>query len=101
MSPPSTPSWRTRGGSRLSAAAPPLMRRLLNDQRGFEGHGARHVVEVRRGRHDCLVDLRELLLGAAALYADDVAQVFVARRYTRIDAEETSQIDLTMCLDLQ
>ena len=39
--------------------------------------------------------------GAAALDADNIAQLFVARRYGRIDAEEAAKIDLAVGLDLE
>src|SRR5260221_5169264 len=45
------------------------------------------------------MDFGELLFGAATLYADDVAQVFVARRYGGIDSEESAEVDLTDGLD--
>jgi len=44
----------------------------LDDQSRPEVNWPRHVVEVRRGRHHRLVDLGELLPGAAALDADGV-----------------------------
>src|SRR5262249_8233600 len=76
-------------------------RRLLDDEGRLEGHGPGHVVEVGRGRHHRLVDLGELLLGAAALDADDVAQVFVARRNCGIDSRETAELDVTVAFDPQ
>src|SRR6476660_5651823 len=73
----------------------------LDDQGWFESHGPGHVVEVRRGCHNRLVDFGELLLGAATLDADGVAQVLVARRHGRIDPEKAAEIDLTAGLDRQ
>ena len=58
-------------GSRWSAATAPS-HRLLDDEARFEGHRPGHIVKVGRGRHHRLVDLGELLLGAATLDADDV-----------------------------
>src|SRR5262249_28532424 len=76
-------------------------RRSLDDEGWFEGYGPGHVVEVGRGRHHRLVDLGELLLGAAAFDADGVAQVLVARRHGGIDPEEAAKVDLAIGLDLQ
>src|SRR6185437_7723249 len=76
-------------------------RRSLDDESRIEGHGSRHVVEVGRRRHHRLVDLGELFLSAAALDADNVAQLFVARRHGRIDSKEAAEIDLPIGLDLQ
>src|SRR6266446_345232 len=93
---------RSKGrGSRWSAAASPPTRRSLDDEGRFEGHGPGHVVEIGRGRHHRLVDRGELLLGAAALDADDIAQILVARRHGGIDSEEAAEVDLTIGLDLQ
>src|SRR5262249_9706917 len=75
--------------------------RSLNDEDRFERHRPGHVVEVGRGRHHRLVERGELLLGAAALDADGVAQRLVAGRYRRIDAEEAAQIDVAVGLDLE
>src|SRR5262249_55675724 len=63
--------------------------------------GPRHVVEVGRRRHHRLVDLGELFFGATAFDADDVAQVFVARRHCGIDSEEATEINLTVGFNLQ
>src|ERR1700736_3202506 len=76
-------------------------RRSLDHEGRFEGHGPGHVVEVGRGRHHRLVDIGELLLSAATLDADDVAQVLVPRRHGGIDSEEAAEIDVTISLDLQ
>src|SRR3984893_7952533 len=76
-------------------------RRSLDHEGRFEGHGPGHVVEVGRGRHHRLVDIGELLLSAATLDADNVAQVLVPRRHGGIDSEEAAEIDVTISLDLQ
>jgi len=44
------------------------------------------------------VDFGELLLRAASLDADDVAQIVVARRYGGIDSEEAAEVNLTIGL---
>src|SRR6266403_3691961 len=99
---PKETSWK-RG-----ARQPPICgrlaapnRRSLDNEGRFEGHGPGHVVEIGRSRHHRLVDLSELLLGAAALDADDVAQVLVPRRHGGIDSEEAAKIELAIGLDLQ
>jgi hypothetical protein len=89
-------------GSRWSATAfAAASLRSLDDEGRFERHWPEHVVEVGRGRHHRRVDLRELLLGAATLDADGVAQVLVARRHGGIDPEEAAKVNLTIGLDLE
>src|SRR5436190_686383 len=63
--------------SRLAAASG----RSPDNEGRSERHSPRHVVEVGRGRHHRLVNLREVLLGAATLDVDDVAQFLVACRH--------------------
>src|SRR5207248_3257855 len=84
-----------------SAAAPAWSRRSLDDEGRFEGHGARHVVEVGRGRHHCVVDFGKLLLGAVALDANGVTEALITVRDAGIDAEEAAEIDLSLGLDGQ
>jgi transcriptional regulator GlxA family with amidase domain len=67
---------------------------LLDDQRWFESNGPGHIVEVRRGCHDRLMHLGELLLGAVTLDADGVVQVLIALRHGRIDPQEASTLIL-------
>src|SRR5215469_11958984 len=75
--------------------------RSLDDESWFQGDALRDVVEIRRRRHHRLVHLGELFLAAAALDADDVAQILVARWYRGIDPEETAEVDVAFSLDLQ
>src|SRR4051812_22000366 len=99
---PKETSWKQAARQPLVCgrlAAPSC--RSLDKEGRFEGHGPGHVVEIGRGRHHRLVDLGELLLGAAALDPDDVAQVLVARRHGGIDSEEAAEIKLAIGLDLQ
>src|SRR5712672_2992287 len=99
---PKETSWKE--GARQSLVCGRLAgpsRRSLDNEGRFEGHGLGHVVEVGRGRHHRLVDLGELLLGAATLDANDVAQVLVARRHGGIDSKEAAEINLAIGLDLQ
>src|SRR5262245_39743489 len=85
----------------MNQSVPAGLWRSFDDEDGFEVHGPGHVVEVGRGRHHRLMDFGELLLCAAALDADGVAQLLLARWHGRIDSEEAAEIDLTVDLDLQ
>jgi hypothetical protein len=59
----------------MNQSGPAALVRSFDDEDGFEVHEPGHVVEVGRGRHHRIVDFGELLLGAAALDADDVVQL--------------------------
>jgi AraC-like DNA-binding protein len=96
---PKETSWKQGARQPLvSGRRAASSRRSLDHEGGLEGHGPGHVVEIGRGRHHRLVDLGELLFGAATLDADDVAQILVARPQGGIDSEETTEVDLTIGL---
>src|SRR5437762_3750357 len=70
---PRTPAGANGGVAACLRPPAPRNHRSLDDERRFEGHGPRHVVEVGRGRHHGIVDFGELLLRAVALDANGVA----------------------------
>src|SRR6516162_3594924 len=72
---------------------------LLDNEGRPESHGPGRVVEIGRGCHHRLVDLGKLLLGAVTLDAHLVAQIIVASRHGRIDAEKAAEVDLAFRLD--
>src|SRR5215469_14465686 len=91
---------RARRGAAIPSRAGRAMR-SLDDEGGFQGDALRDVVEIRGCGHHRPMDLGERFLAAAALDADDIAQVLVPRRYRRIDPKEAAEVNVAFGLDLQ